>query len=84
MFRHVGSSIFLGKILAATLWAQDIKIWSGESAKLFGSSVRTCQEDRGRQVCDEGHLSLHNGISITHPEIPGEVSSALLFVSLLC
>ena len=50
-----------------------VKIWHGESAKLTG-----------RKVCDEGHLSLHNGISITHPEIPGEVSSAFLFFSLLC
>ena len=50
-----------------------VKIWPGESAKLTG-----------RKVCDEGHLSLHNGISITHPEIPGEVSRAFLFFSLLC
>ena len=50
-----------------------VKIWHGESAKLTG-----------RKVCDEGHLSLHNDISITHPEIPGEVSSAFLFFSLLC
>ena len=56
-----------------------VKIWRGGSAKISGSSVRTCQEDRGRQVCDEGHLSLHNGISITHPEIPGEVSSVFFY-----
>lgn len=33
---------------------------------------------RGCKVRDLGHLSLHNCIRITHPEIPGQVSSAFL------
>jgi len=32
----------------------------------------------GCKVRDLGHLSLHNCIRITHPEIPGQVSSAFL------
>ena len=33
------------------------------------------KERRGRKLRDHGHLSLHNCIQITHPEIAGEVRS---------
>ena len=33
------------------------------------------KERRGRKLRGHGHLSLHNCIQITHPEIAGEVSS---------
>jgi hypothetical protein len=44
-----------------------VQKWRGEK--------KSPQKERGRTVIDDWHLSLHNCIQITHPEIAGEVST---------